>query len=163
MNKLLTDRINQNSPYDVEYDDELLVFTTEYGLTYAVDFDDDSNPFFSAYWLNLRNVYGQASPSDKKVAQTLICIIEEFFRRNSDVLLYICSSADGHQAQRARLFMRWFKGAEQKKLYVSRTVEVKGEGKIEYVALLAQRNRPDIDQILLQFDEETAMFNEMKP
>ena len=163
MNRLITDRINENSPYDVEYDDELLVFTTQYGLTYAVDFDDDANPYFSAYWLNLRNVYGQASPSDKKVAQTLICIIEEFFRQNSDVLLYICSSADGHQAQRARLFMRCFNGAEQQKLYVSRTIEVKGEGKIEYVALLAQRNHPDIDNILLRFDEETAMFNEMKP
>lgn len=113
MNRLLTDRINQHSPYDVEYDDNLLVFTTEYGLTYAVDFDDDANSYFTAYWLNLRNVYGQASPSDKKVAQTLICIIEEFFMRNADVLLYISSSADGHQAQRARLFMRWFNGAEQ--------------------------------------------------
>lgn len=163
MNRLFTDKINEHSPYDVEYDDELLVFTTEYGLTYAVDFDDDANPYFSAYWLNLRNVYGQASPSDKKVAQTLICIIEEFFRQNNDVLLYICSSYDGHQAQRARLFMRWFNGAEQQKLYVSRTVEVKGEGKIEYVALLAKRSRPDIDKILLRFDEETAMFNAMKP
>ncbi len=163
MNRLLTDRINDHSPYDVEYDDNLLVFTTEHGLTYAVDFDDDANPYFTAYWLNLRNVYGQPSPGDKKVAQTLICIIEEFFRQNPDVLLYICSSADGHQAQRARLFMRWFNGAEQQKLYVSRTVEVKGEGKIEYVALLAQRNHPDIDKILLRFDEEIAMFNLMKP
>lgn len=163
MNRLLTDRINERSPYDVEYDDNLLVFTIEYGLTYAVDFDDDNNPYFSAYWLNLRNVYGQASPSDKKIAQTLICIIEEFFRQNSDVLLYICSSADGYQAQRARLFLRWFNGAEQQKFYVSRTVEVKGEGKIEYVALIAQRSRPDIEDILARFDEETAMFNSMKP
>lgn len=163
MNRLLTDKINEHSPYDVEYDDDLLVFTTEHGLTYAVDFDDDANPYFTAYWLNLRNVYGLPSPSDKKVAQTLICIVEEFFRQNSDVLLYICSSADGHQAQRARLFMRWFNGAEQLKLYVSRTVEVKGEGKTEYVALLAQRNCPDIDKILLRFDEEVAMFNSMKP
>ena len=38
-----------------------------------------------------------------------------------------------------------------------------GEGKTEYVALLAQRNRPDIDKILLRFDEEVAMFNSMKP
>ena len=59
--------------------------------------------------------------------------------------------------------MRWFNGAEQQKLYVSRTIEVKGEGKTEYVALLAQRNRPDIERILARFDEETAMFNAMKP
>lgn len=163
MNKLLTNRINERSPYDVEYDDELLVFTTDYGLTYAVDFDDDANSYFTAYWLNLRNVYGKVSPSDKKIAQTLICIVEEFFRQNTDVLLYLCSSDDGHQAQRARLFLRWFNGAEQQKLYVSRTIEVKGEGKTEYVALIVQRNRPDIDDILSRFDAETAMFNSMKP
>ena len=163
MNRLLTDRINEHSPYDVECDDELLVFSTDFGLTFAVDFDDDNNPYFPAYWLNLRNVYGLASPSDKKVAQTLICIVEEFFRQNSDVLLYICSSTDGHQAQRARLFLRWFNGAEQQKYYVSRTVEVKGEGKTEYVALIAQRTRPDIEKVLLRFDEETSMFNSMKP
>ncbi len=81
----------------------------------------------------------------------------------NDVLLYICSSADGHQAQRARLFLRWFNGAEQQKLYVSRTVEVKGEGRTEYVALIAQRNRPDMEKILDRFDQETAMFNSMKP
>ena len=163
MNKLRTDRINERSPYDVEYDDELLVFTTDYGITYAVDFDDDANPYFTAYWLNLRNVYKLTSPSDKKIAQTLICIVEEFFRQNEDVLLYICSSADGHQAQRARLFLRWFNGAEQQKLYISRTVEVKGEGKTEYVALIAQRHRADINDLLARFDEETAMFNAMKP
>ena len=61
MNRLLTDKINEHSPYDVEYDDELLVFTTEYGLTYAVDFGDDANPYFTAYWFNLRNVYGKPS------------------------------------------------------------------------------------------------------
>lgn len=90
MNRLITDRINEHSQYDVEYDDNLLVFTTEHG-------------------------------------------------------------------------MRWFNGAEQQQLYVSRTVEIKGEGRTEYVALLAQRNHPDIDKILLRFDEEVAMFNSVKP
>ena len=163
MNKLDTDRINEHSPYDVEYDGELLVFTTAHEVVYAVDFDEDANPYFPAYWLNLRNVYHRASPGDKQIAQTVICIVEEFFRQNKDILLYICSSEGGHQAQRARLFVRWFNGAEQKKHYVSRAVEVKGEGKTEYVALIAPRSRTDIEQILLKFDEEIAMFNEMKP
>jgi len=163
MNKLNTDRINESSPYDVEYDDNLLIFTTAQGLVYAVDFDEDSNPYFPAYWLNLRNVYHLPSSGDKRIAQTVICIVEEFFRQNQDILLYICSSEDGHQAQRARLFVRWFNGAEQQKYYVSRSVEVKGEGKTEYVALIAPRNRADIEQILLKFDEEIAMFNSMKP
>lgn len=163
MNRLDTDRINESSPYDVEYDGNLLVFTTACDLVFAVDFDEDTNPYFPAYWLNLRNVYHRASSGDKRIAQTVICIVEEFFRQNEDVLLYICSSDDGHQAQRARLFVRWFNGAEQQRHYVSRSVEVRGEDKTEYVAMIVPRSRTDLEQILLKFDEEIAMFNSMKP
>lgn len=163
MNELSTDRINEHSPYDVEYDGDVLIFTSAQGVTFAVDFDEDTNPYFPAYWLNLRNVYHRPSSGDKQIAQTVICIVEEFFRQNDDVLLYICSSEDGHQAQRARLFVRWFNGAEQRKNYVSRSVEVRGEGITEYVALIAPRNRPDLEEILSFFDAEIEMFNDNKP
>ena len=104
MNKLSTDRINEHSPYDVEYDGDVLIFTSAQGVTFAVDFDEDTNPYFPAYWLNLRNVYHRPSSGDKQIAQTVICIVEEFFRQNDDVLLYICSSEDGHQAYSRTIF-----------------------------------------------------------
>lgn len=50
-----------------------------------------------------------------------------FFRQNPDILLYMCSTDDGQQAQRARLFLRWFNGAKQQEQYVIRTTEVKGD------------------------------------
>ena len=108
------------------------------------------------------------SPGDKKIAQTVICVIEEFFRQNPDILLYMCSTDDGQQAQRARLFLRWFNGAEQQKHYVIRTTEVKGERddgtpRKEYVAFIVQRSNPNLDEIIRLFDAEVAMFNEMKP
>ena len=107
------------------------------------------------------------SPGDKKIAQTVICIIEEFFNQNPDILLYMCSTDEGQQSQRARLFLRWFNGAEQQNHYVIRTTEVKGIGIDdkpikEYVAFIVQRSNPHLEDIIRLFDAEVAMFNEMK-
>ena len=86
-----------------------------------------------------------------------------FFRQNPDILLYMCSTDDGQQAQRARLFLRWFNGAKQQEQYVIRTTEVKGDGCIEYIAIIVQRNNSHLDEIIQLFDADIAMFNEMKP
>lgn len=45
-----------------------------------------------------------------------------------------------------------------------RSVEVRGEeGRTEYVALIVQRSNPQLEEILAVFDEEAAMFNDLKP
>lgn len=169
MNRLNTNHINDRAPYFVAYDEDgALVFFTDYGVEYSVTFDDDPNPFYAAYWFTLANMNHVPSPGDKKIAQTVICIIEEFFRQNPDILLYMCSTDEGQQAQRARLFLRWFNGAEQQKHYVIRTTEVKGIGsdnkpRKEYVAFIVQRSNPNLDEIIQLFDSDIAMFNEMKP
>ena len=114
MNRLNTDRINGKAPYYVSYDsDGAIVFFTDYGVEYSITFDDDTNLYYTAYWFNLSNMNHVPSPGDKKIAQTVICIIEEFSRQNPDILLYMCSTDDNQQAQRTRLFLRWFNGAEQ--------------------------------------------------
>ena len=169
MKRLNTDRINDHAPYYVSYDEDgALVFSTDFGVDYSVTFDDDLNPYYIAYWFNLSNMNNAASPGDKKIAQTVICIIEEFFVQNPNILLYMCSTEDGQQAQRARLFLRWFNGAEQQKHYVIRAKEVKGvdednKPRTEYVAFIVQRNNPQIEEIINLFDNDIAMFNEMKP
>ena len=164
MNKLDISRVNALAPYKIWEQEDGLNFETDFGLRYAIDFDVDTNPFYTAYWFNLKNKGFAISPSDKKIEQTVVCVIDEFFRQNPDILLYMCSTADGKQAQRARLFLRWFNGAEQQKRYALRSVEVRGENsRKEYVALIVQRSNPNLDEILAIFDEETAMFNELKP
>ena len=168
MNKLSIDAINIHSPYIVGFDGKAFIFVTDNGITYRVDFDLDSNPFFTAYWFNLANPENLKSPNDIKIGQTVICIIEEFFRVNPDVLLYMCSTDDGQQAQRNRLFLRWFNGYEQQKKYVIEATDVKsideeGNTSQDYVALIVQRTHPQIVEIIERFKEEIAMFNDSKP
>ena len=169
MNSLNIDNINDLAPYNVACEgDGAIVFVTDYGVEYSVTFDDDANPYYTAYWFNLSNMNNVASPGDKKIAQTVICIIEEFFRQNPDILLYMCSTDDNQQAQRARLFLRWFNGYEQQKKYTIKSSEVRGIGPdgesiLEYVALIVQRSHPLLEDIIRRFDEEVEMFDSFKP
>lgn len=164
MNPLNLTTINAHADYRVWLTDTgKYIFETDHEILYAVSFDLDDNPFYAAYWFNLTNLSNAKSPGDIKIPQTVICIIEEFFRQNPNILLYLCSTADNQQAQRSRLFLRWFNGAEQQKQYAILTSEVRGEGQMEYVALIAQRTHPQLDAIIQRFEEEIAMFNDMKP
>ena len=159
MNALDINNINLLSPYTVAEISGRLHFRTDHDVEYIVTFDQEDNPFFSVFWFNLTNPSHSKSPNDPKIPKTIICIIEEFFKENPDILLYLCSSEGGKQAQRARLFLKWFNGAEQQKHYIIRTAEVKGEdGQSEYVALIAQRSNPHIAEILELFDNDTTMF-----
>ena len=164
MNALDIDNINLSSPYTVAEIQGNLHFRTDNDIDYVVSFDEDSNPICTAYWFNLTNPEHSKSPGDLKIAQTVICIIEEFFRQNPDILLYLCSTDGGQQAQRARLFLRWFNGAEQQKHYITRTAEVRGdEAGNEYIAFIAQRSNPKIEAFLQYFESEVRFFNEQKP
>lgn len=164
MNRLDLEAINSRSPYDVHSDNDQYVFVTDTGIEYHVDFELDSNPYYIAYWFNLANPEQTKSQSDKKIPQTIICIIEEFFRANPDIMLYMCNTANNKQAQRARLFLRWFNGYEQRQRYYIKAVEVKGDDmRNDYVALIVQRTHPQFDEIVARFDSEIAMFNEFKP
>lgn len=116
-----------------------------------------------AYWFDLANRSGKASPSDPKVRETVIRIIVEFFRANPDIMLYMCDSANDQQAQRNRLFLRWFMGAEQSKLFYIKTEMVIDEGMENFIAIIVPRRHPYLEDIIERFDSEIAMFRANKP
>lgn len=61
--------------------------------------------------------------SDPKFKATLIAIVEEFFRQNNDVMLYVTETKDLKQASRNRLFVRWFNTYKHHELYVIKTAD----------------------------------------
>jgi hypothetical protein len=168
MKRLDVNHINIFSSYHVWEDSNRFYFETDYGLKYFVDFSLEDNPRYVAYWFNLVNMSGASSPKDVKIWQTVFCVIDEFFRKNPDIMLYICSTAGEQQAQRARLFSYWFNKAGQQERYYFKTAEIKGDNPLkkdfkEYVAIIVPRNHPQAEEVLAFFDEETTMFNTMKP
>jgi hypothetical protein len=75
----------------------------------------------------------------------------------------MCDNANDQQAQRSRLFLRWFNGAEQQKKYDIRTALLTEEGIDSYIAMIIQRSHPQYEEILHIFDTEISMFQELKP
>lgn len=164
MNPLDQALLSRLAPYTVVLIDDEYCFHTDYGIDYAVAFSPE--PSFGglpAYWFDLSNRSSKASPNDPKVRETVIRIIIEFFRANPDILLYMCDNANDQQAQRNRLFLRWFTGAEQSKHYYIKTAVVTDENMENFIAIIVPRHHPYLYDIMAHFDSEIAMFQEGKP
>lgn len=106
-----TNRINAKTPYEVTYDvvTDLYKFVSAYDVSFSVAFDEnDLLESGESYQFALTNYEGRKSPRDLKVRETVLAIVEEFFRVNDAALLYICETGDGMQKMRHRLFHFWF-------------------------------------------------------
>ena len=164
MNQLSIERINEYAPYKVEVEDGQYIFETDNDILYGVSFDEDPMPgSLKAYWFNLTNHSLKASPRDSKIRATVILIIEEFFRSNPDILLYMCDSANNQQAQRSRLFLHWFNAYGRQADYYTCTEMVKDGDEENYIALIVKRSHPLLQEIIKMYDEEIAMFRANKP
>ena len=164
MNPLDTERLFIKCPYPVKRDGDEYTFKTDNDIVYSVGFKEES--IFSpipAYWFDLANLSHKASPNDLKVRETVVRIIVEFFRVNPDIMLYMCDNANDQQAQRNRLFLRWFLGAEQSKLFCIKTALVVDEGIENFIAIIVPRRHIYFDAIIHRFDEEIGMFQANKP
>lgn len=159
MNPLDTERLFLECPYPVKQDGNEYTFKSDYDIVYSVDFKEEET--FSpipAYWFDLTNRSHKASPNDPKVRETVIRIIVEFFRTNPDIMLYMCDSANDQQAQRNRLFLRWFTGAEQSRLFYIKTALVIDENIENFIAIIVPRKHIYLDDIIARFDAEIEMF-----
>jgi hypothetical protein len=163
MNQLDLTRLNYRSPYQVWEGERGYCFKTDHGIFYTVEFDpEESGIDIIAYWFNLTNNSHKSSPNDVKIRDTVLCLIEEFFRVNPEILLYMCESGDGHQAMRARLFLRWFNQYNKNGQFYICTAEVKNGKITDYVALIIQRTHPAFNDIVELFDSEITMFQRNK-
>ena len=163
MNLLDLDLLFYTCPYPVKYDGDEYTFRTDHDIVYAVDFkEEQSFAPIPAYWFDLSNRSQRPSPNDPKVRETVIRIIIEFFRQNPDIMLYMCDNANDQQAQRNRLFLSWFKGARQSKLFYIKTAVVVDEGMENFIAIVVPREHPYLEDIIARFDAEIEMFSTMK-
>ena len=162
MNTLNLEYINKVSPYKVTQRVDtpcVLSFYTDFEVEYEIIIK--SNDIFipsGAYALDIINVWHKPSPGDPKFRQTLMAIIEEFFRQNNDVMLYVTETRDMKQAFRNRLFVRWFNMYEHQEHYVIKTAEGKMNGQRNFMAIILRKNNPRLQQAFEEFDETVSFL-----
>lgn len=162
MNKLNLKNINLQAPYEVrEREDRLheFYFWSDYGIEYDISFVPNYSIVLSgAYELGINNRGHQTSPGDPKFLQTFTAIIEEFFRSNNDVMLYLAETGDGKQKFRNRLFIMWFNTYQKREEYMLRTAEGKLEGQDNFMALISRLDNPKLQQAIREFDETISIL-----
>ena len=164
MNKLDIHHINADSPYHVEESDDsyFFEFFTDHDVHYSVGFmPDDSLLKAETCHLIIVNVNNRQSPSDRKVKDTVLGIVAEFFEKNNTTLLYICETGDGKQYLRNRLFERWFSSYKHKALYTSVSSSVIDEdGIMNYATIIVRNDNPNLVEIVSEFTETVRLLNQ---
>ena len=102
--------LNEKSPYQITIvEDDGYDFVTSQGIHYTIALIGDQ-PLGGCETFQFidQKVEHQHSSHDPKVGTTILTIVDQFFRENLNVLLYICDDSDGREAKRNRLFLSWF-------------------------------------------------------
>ena len=114
--------------------------------------NDDTIWESGAYQFIIVNENNTPSPNDFKLRETILYIIENFFKANPEILLYLCETGDGKQTSRNRLFVRWFKEYAKKYLYYFDTVEIEADGIKNFAAIIVQKANPNLNEIVRVFN-----------
>ncbi|MFN8346270.1 MAG: DUF6169 family protein [Spirosomataceae bacterium] len=103
-----------DSPYPiVENPDGTYSFLSDYGIQYSIALFDASFHFNNLIIPNGNIVefsFGADNelPVDKKVTDTVLQFLSDFFQNPQNVMLYVCESIDRKQLPRKRVFDKWF-------------------------------------------------------
>lgn len=166
MNALDLEALNSSAPYEVYWHEasHTYRFISDYDVVLAIGFDeDDIIETAESYVFSIINVNNVPSPRDMKMRDTVLLIVENFFKMNQAALLYICESEDGKQQMRGRLFEFWFSTYRLKDTFLLMPVSVVDmEGVENFAALIIRKDNPKFVDVVSEFSNTVAMFR-VKP
>ena len=161
--RLSVDNINQTSPYWViQLDDMTFRFVTKHGTVYRVGFYKD--PYFlgdKAYHFFIANENNTVAPKDLNVYKVITCVLEEFFSKDSSVMLYICDPRDHREVARDSLYKRWFNNYERRDELTLQAEELNFDGYKVYTGMLLRKDNPEYDILLEKYKIFVARANQM--
>ena len=162
---LSLDHINEHAPYYVMLSPRgNYIFETERDIHYSISFEEDT-PFggCETYQFIIDKIDRVRSTRDPKVEETILAIIDEFFAERQNVLLYICDTSDGREANRNRLFLSWFEKHAQPGRFTICTANAVVEGQGFYAAIIVENSNPKLIDITEDFECTAKALTADKP
>lgn len=156
MTSLSESSINDKSPYRVNISgNSTISFVTDAGRQYIAGFVlDEMIKNEGIYQFFLTDESGSLGfRADAKVHDTVLAILDDFFKSGDVALVYICDTSDGRQNSRDRLFDRWYKAYPDRLKFVKSTKCIDYLGDNYYVSLLVPRKHPECEDIIRAFNE----------
>ena len=164
MNALVLESINTKATYHVELNEQdgFFQFFTDSGVHYSVGFiEDDVLLSKDSYQLIIANLNNRKSMRDRKVRDTIVAIIDEFFNCNNATLLYICETSDNKQRMGSRLFEYWFSTYNRKSQFTTLSSSIADrEGVINYATIILRNDNPDLSEIITEFSESIQALSQ---
>ncbi len=162
MVELSLERINANAPYQVNIvgDNGHFQFVTDFDVIYSVQFLEDDIISYESYEFVIVNVNHKKSPVDKKLRETIIAILHEFFVVNNSTILYICETSDEKQSQRARLFRYWFASTSESDYIANFSATIlDAEGIKNYASIFLRNDNPNFKEVVTEFSNTVELFS----
>lgn len=133
--------LNKKSPYVLESSGSYsFTFITSQGKKYEIGFIQDlmiSDEGVYQFFITTEDQF--KTVLDNKIRQTVLVVIEEFFKNEGAILDYICATEDHRQASRDRMFHQWYMNSFEKDQYHLRCMRVEID-EVEYFASIIMRN-----------------------
>lgn len=165
MIKFSLQRIAEHAPYELLLSGNDFTFRTDLGIHYSVGFNKEDIVLggCDTYQLIIRKIEEARSPYDPKVEATILAIVDEFFRSNLEVLLYMCDTSDGREESRHRLFLTWFEHYAEKQRFTICQAHAEVEGEGLFLCIVIDNRNPRLQAITTDFTESAALLTEGKP
>lgn len=144
-----------HSPYPLKETEKGFVFETDFGLTYAVTFIDDSAYTAESLSVNtvlsfsITPIVGEVKQEDPRVGVTIIKALLLTFDTLPDVVInYICSLDNDQEVARSRLFHSWYSKTAMERFvkldYINREERI-------HTSVIFQRTHPNGEAIKSRF------------
>lgn len=158
-------QIQEKSPYEIIFSEGDFIFQTDEGIHYSISFSKEEIMLgeCESYQFIIRKIEEAHIPHDPKVKTTILAIINEFFRSNLNILLYICDTSDHREEARNRLFLTWFEHNAEPGRFIIRTANTEVEGEGFYAAIIVENRNPKLNDIIEEFEQTSRMLIEDKP
>ncbi len=167
---------NSIHPYPLKKKENNFFFSTENGIEYIVYFTNSIAESFKPQFPNLASEIFDfgfeplnkldkeiqlKSKHDPRIKDTIINVVATFFKENQKALIYTCSTLEGKQKARSRLFNRWFNDTEKYGILKFNS-EIKAFDFSFYQSLLIQKDNPNFQDIKQAFFQISDEMNELK-
>lgn len=160
----MKEKLNCLPPYKIERNKDFIYsFVTDGGIKYIAlfvsckSYDDN---FIDTYSFNFEpEDRNRKSVYDPRIKETIISIIEEFFRNNHNSMICVCESIDGKELCRNRLFNRWGDEYRERFYYIHKEdIQFDGEFYDLYASLLIHKENPNLDRSIESFKSYTGLL-----
>ncbi len=136
--------LNRKSPYLLESSGGgSFTFVTEQGKKYEIGFIQDlmiSDEGVYQFFISTEDKF--KTVLDRKIQQTVLVVIEDFFKNEGVALDYICATEDHRQASGERMFQQWFETSMGKEQYCFRGMSIDIDGVDYFASVIMRKDSP---------------------